>query len=191
MDDIVEMLPLEVKKPPIFVANGAAIGLVRVDGDEESDPVPLEAGLAVVSALHILQVPTGAGPSLESRCIAGSVFHILNAPHPVEGFFVSASSPVVMVGIGGSFTDSDCVIDDCVSEMKSRKAFAHVSEASWASLASDNSCLVSSSSALTVFISRRRASNSSTRGSLGGVSNDSGGDVRPKIPEKRLELMGG
>jgi hypothetical protein len=169
-DVVVETLALEVKKPPIFVVNGAANGVVREDGDEQDDPVPLEMGFTVVSSFHILREPTGGGAS--SGWTAGSIFHILNAPHPDAGFLVSASSPVVMVGIGGSLTDSDWVMDDCVSAMKSRNAFAHVSDASRASLASDNSCLVSSNSALTAFISRRRASISSISGSLGGISND-------------------
>jgi hypothetical protein len=188
-DDVVEeKLALEVKKPPIFVVNGAGMGVVRLeDEDEGAEPMLLlGAGFTVVSTFHILLLPAWGVASLA----LDSIFHILNAPHPVAGF-VSASCPVVMVGIGGSLTDSDSVTDDCVSAMNSRSAFTHVSDASRASLASNNSCLVSSNSALTAFISRRRASISSAGGSLGGRSNDSGDDARANMLEKRFELTGG
>lgn len=191
IDDVVEeMLALEEKNPPIFVVTlkGVAIGVAWFeDGDEEVELIQLVAGLAVVSTFHSLRAPTGADASLESGFAAVSVFHILNAPHPVAGFVVSASCPVVMVGIGGSLTDSGSATDDWVSAMKSRSAFAHVSDASRASLTSDNSCFVSSNSALAACSSRRSVSISPTRGSLAGKSKDSGGDVRPKRPEKRFE----
>jgi len=189
-DEVVEeKLALEVKNPPIFVVNGAAMGVVRLeDEDEETEPMLLlGAGFTVVSTFHILLLPAWGMASLA----LDSIFHILNAPHPVAGFVVSASCPVVIVGIGGSLTDSDSVTDDCVSAMNSRSAFTHVSDASRASLASNNSCLVSSNSALTAFISRRRTSISSARGSLSGESNDSGDDARAKMLEKRFELTGG
>jgi hypothetical protein len=161
LDDAVdEMLVLEVKKPPIFVVNGAATGVTREDGDEDDEPVG--ACFTVVSTFHILRVPTEDVVSLGSGFTAGSIFHILNAPQPDAGLVVSASSPVVMVGIGGSLTGPDSLADGCVSAMKSRNAFAQVSDASRASLASDSSCLVSSSSALIVCISRRSTSISST-----------------------------
>jgi hypothetical protein len=182
-----EKLALEVKKPPIFVVNGAAIGVAPLELEDETEPVLLGTGFAVVSTLHILPLPAWDVVSLG----LGSIFHILNAPHPVAGFVVLASCPVVMVGIGGTLTDSDSATDDCVSAMKSRNAFTHISDASRASLASDNSCLVSSNSALTAFISRRSASISSARVSLGGRSDDSGEDARPKMLEKRFELTGG
>jgi hypothetical protein len=188
-DDVVEeKLALEVKKPPIFVVNGAAMGVVRLEDEDEAEPMLLlGAGFTVVSTFHILPLPAWGVASLA----LDSIFHILNAPHPVAGFVVSTSCPVVMVGIGGSLTDSDSVTDGCVSAMNSRNAFTHVSDASRASLASNSSCLVSSNSTLTAFISRRRASISSVEGSLGGKSTDSGDDARANMLEKRFELTGG
>jgi hypothetical protein len=182
-----EILPREVKKPPILVVNGVAIGVARVEDWESA----LGAAFTVVSTFHKLRVPAGDVASLASYFIVGSIFHILNAPHPDAGFCVSASSPVVMVGIGGSRTGPESLADGCVSAMNSRNAFAQVSDASRASLASDSWCRVSSNSAFTAFISRRRSSISSTRGSLVGKSSDSGDEVRAKMLEMRLELTGG
>lgn len=162
-DAMEEMLALEPKKLPTLAAKGAA----EVIGDEDADPLGLP--LAAVSICHSLRVPTeegGADPLLlPSAFTTGSIFHILNAPQPLADFLVSASSPVVIVGIGGSFTDF-------VSPIKSRRALAQASDASRDSFASRSSCLVSSNSDLIVFTSLRSASSSSTRESWGGISSD-------------------
>lgn len=187
-----EILARELKNPPIFAANGAATGVARdEDVDEYIEAGPFGGDFTDVSTFHKLRVPAGDVDSLGSDFPVGSNFHILNAPHPDAGFGVSASSPVVIVGIGGNLTGPESLTVGCVSAMKSRSAFAQVSDASRASLASDSSCFVSSSSALMAFISRRRASTSSAKGSLDGRSYASGDDVRPKMPEIRLELTGG
>lgn len=188
-DVIDEMLARELKKPPTFDVKGigADMGVGRVD---EGD-VSLEPDETAVSTFHILRVPTGAEDIVSSVLVAGSIFHILKAPHPLGAFFVSASSPVVMEGIGGSLTGPVSLAGALPSAMNSRNALAHVSDASRASLASESSCRVSSKSALIVFISRLNASNSSMRGSCDVRSSAWGGEPRPNMPENRLELTGG
>jgi len=166
----------ELKKIPTFDAKGAEdVDTVGwwIDGDEVV--VLAGAAFAAASSFHNLRVSTG-GTEVFSGLTVGSIFHILN-PHPVLACLVSASASVVSVGIGGSLTASDSIADGFISPMNSRKALAQVSDASRASMASVSSFRVSSSSTLSDFISRRRASSSSTTGSRGARSRDCGGEL--------------
>lgn len=185
------LLVREEKKPPSFFDRGSA-GTGRAVGGEVD---VVEAGVIGVVAV-------------DAPFTGVSTFHNLK-PHPpvltlgLRALCVSGSSPVVIVGGGGSLTVPKPLLvavgvdtsPTLCSPIKSLSTFTHVSEASLASFDSARSCRVSSSCSFRHSSSRRRFKSSrAVDGFLLGSDWDCstlGGE--PDLPkmEKPRVLTGG
>jgi len=162
-DVLDEKLPLPPKRPPNFRDSGSLEG----DG-EVHDDVPrlnITGGLAS---------PARNRPLKPHR----------EPPLPLT-FFLSASSPRIAAVPTSERTGDTPTL---CSAMKSRSVLTQVSDASRASFASINSCLASSSAALSVWTSRRSFSLSTALGP--GTGSDSGAEARENNPEMRRVFVG-